>query len=388
VAPADLIIDTDTHVSEPPDLWTSRLPASFGDRALHVEWDDQAQAEVWVTAGRVIGKAWRGAMYGWPEPFPSAPPRQSDAHPASYDASARVAAMDDCGVRAEVLYPNVAGGFTVDLYSGGADREFTVAHIRAYNDFLLDWISVAPERFVPLAIVPYWWIDEAVAEVERCASLGHRGLVTTGAPHLHGQPYMSDHYWDPLWSVCQDAGLPVNFHAANGDMSVFLAPARIALDGGSVTYARSSTGAFFDNAQQLNDLVLCGVLARFPDLKFVSVESGLGWIPFLLESSDYHFKRASTWKEHPEFGDALPSDLFHRQVYVNYWFERLEQWHIDAIGADNILFETDFPHPTCLYGEEITDALNNGLQLQPDEIRRKILWQNAARLYRVDLAGN
>jgi uncharacterized protein len=383
MANAQIIIDTDTHIAEPPDLWTSRLSSSLDHSVMHVEWDDQSQSEVWVSGDRVMAKAWRGAMYGWDEPFPSAPPRQADAHPASYDAKARLTAMDESGITSAVLYPNIAGGFTTNVYQDGRDRAFTVNHIKAYNDFLLEWTSVAPNRLIPLAVIPYWWVDEAVAEVCRVAGLGHRGVVTTGAPHLHGQPYMSDPYWDSFWRACEETGLPINFHAANGDMSVHLAPARMALDGGAVTYARSSTGAFLDNGQQLTDLLVCGLLARFPELKFVSVESGLGWIPFVLESTDYHFKRAWTWKEHPEFGDALPSDLFRRQVYVNYWFERLEQWHVDAIGADNILFETDFPHPTCLYGQEVTDALNNGLEAQPDEVRQKILWKNASHLYGV-----
>jgi len=387
MATGQMIIDTDTHVSEPPDLWTSRLPASLGDSIMHVRWDDALKAEVWTAGDRVITKAWAGAMYGWGEPFPSAPPHQADAHPASYDATARLAAMDQCGIDVAVLYPNVAGGFAFDTYREGADRALTVAHIKAYNDFLLDWISPAPERFIPLAVLPYWWIDEAVAEVERVAALGHRGIVTTGAPHLHGQPYMSDRHWDPLWAACRDTGLPVNFHTANGDMRVYLAPERIALDGAAVTYSRASTGAFLDNAQQVTDLLSCGVLARFPEVKFVSVESGLGWIPFVLESCDYHFKKAWTWKEHPEFGDLLPSDLFHRQVYVNYWFERLQPWQVELVGEDNILFETDFPHPTCLFGDEVTDALHNGLEQQPAVVQEKILWRNAARLYGVDVGA-
>jgi len=378
-----LIIDTDTHVCEPPDLWTSRLPSSMGDEIMRIRWDDTLEAEVWTAGDRVVAKAWTGAMYGWDEPFPSAPPRQSDTHPASYDAKARLAAMDECGITMQVLYPNVAGGFVFDTYRNGADRDLTVAHIRAYNDFLIDWSELAPNRFIPIAVIPYWWPDEAVKEITRCATLGHRGVVTTGAPHLHAQPYLSDHYWDPVWSACQDTGMSVNFHTANGDMSAFLAPKRIELDGPAITYARASTGSFLDNGQQISDLLLSGVLARFPELKVVSVESGLGWIPFMLESNDYHFKKAKVRREHPEFGDLLPSDLFHRQVFVNYWFERLESWHVEGVGEDNILFETDFPHPTCLFGDEVRAALNNGLEAQPEPVRQKILWENAARLYGV-----
>jgi len=87
------------------------------------------------------------------------------------------------------------------------------------------------------------------------------------------------------------------------------------------------------------------------------------------------------WKECPEFGDLLPSDLFRRQVYANYWFERLQPWHLEALDVGHILFETDFPHPTCLHGEEITDALGNGLAAMPQLVQDRIMWANAADLY-------
>jgi predicted TIM-barrel fold metal-dependent hydrolase len=381
---AGLIIDTDTHITEPADLWTSRLPAAWGDLVMHVRWDEARKAEVWCIGDRVVTKAWAGCMFGWDQPFPSAPPTLADAHPATYDVKARLRAMDECGVTVSVLYPNIAG-LLFDPFVTLSDGEIAAAHVSAYNDFQLDWVSAAPDRFLPMAAMPYWDVPRAVKEVERVAAAGFRGIVTTGSPQSHGQPYLGDRHWDPLWQACTDAGIAVSFHAANGDMSEHLAPARMMLDGPAVTVTRVSTAAFLDNGQQVTDLLCCGVLARFPELNFVSVESGLGWVPFVLESCDYHFKKSRVDREHPEFGDLLPSDLFHRQVYVNFWFEKLEPWHVEAVGADNILFETDFPHPTCLYGDEIT-AVHQVLQNQPEDVREKILWRNAARLYRLDLA--
>lgn len=378
-----MIIDTDTHISEPPDLWTSRLPSSMRDQTMHVRWSADAKAEMWFMGERPVFKAWAGAMFGWDEPFPSAPPTQAEAHPASYDVGARLKAMDASGIDVACLYPNVAGGSVADTYAAEVDPAVTLAHLRAYNDFLLDWIAPAPDRFVPLALIPYWDVDAAVDEIERVAAAGHKGLVTTGAPQVHAAPYLADHHWDRMWAACQASGLPVSFHVANGDLSQHLALPRLMVDGAAVTYARTTTAAFLDNAQQVTDLLLGGVLARFPDLRFVSVESGLGWIGFVLESCDYHFRKAKVWSEHPEFGDLLPSDLFRRQVFVNYWFERLEAWHVETVGEDNILFETDFPHPTCIYGDEIPAAISNGLQAQPPAVQEKILWRNAAALYGV-----
>ena len=134
----------------------------------------------------------------------------------------------------------------------------------------------------------------------------------------------------------------------------------------------------------MTDLLLSGVLPRFPDLKFISVESGIGWVPFCLESCDYHFMAADIRKARPEF-EMMPSDYFRRQVYACYWFEKIAPRKlIDDIGADNILFETDFPHPTCLYGN-VQETIEDGLEGQSEEVRRKILWENSAKLYNIDI---
>lgn len=164
-------------------------------------------------------------------------------------------------------------------------------------------------------------------------------------------------------------------------MSQFSAE-RIMAEGFGATYGRASTALFFNTAEQLTDLLFSGVLPRFPRLKFVSVESGIGWIPFLLEAADYHFKEGDVSKERPEF-EELPSFYFARQVYASYWFERVAPDKLlDDIGIDRILFETDFPHPTCLQGDAVADAISN-LDGLPDDQRRAILYENAMKLYRM-----
>ncbi len=380
-----MIFDTDTHITEPADLWTSRLPAKWGDDRLHVRWDDRLGVEVWVLGDRVLGPAWGPLNYGWDKPYTTEPPPSiGDCHPATYDPNERVKVMEADGVRVAVLYPNIGGA---DLMKFGWAPEVAAAHVSAYNDYQLEWCSAAPGRYIPMAAIPYWDVERSVAEIERIAGRGFGAVVTTGAPHLHNLPYLGDPHWSPVWSVADAAGLSISFHAGNGDMSQHLNEKRNALDG-TAAFPRAATGAFLDNGQQVLDLILCGVLTRFPNLKFVSVESGIGWIPFVLDACDYHFKRSKVWRDRPDFGDMLPSDLFRRQVYANYWFERLEDWHLDALGADHIMFETDFPHPTCLSGDSLADALDNGLQAVSPEVREKILWRNAAELYGLDIEAS
>jgi len=124
------------------------------------------------------------------------------------------------------------------------------------------------------------------------------------------------------------------------------------------------------------------VLPRFPELKFISVESGIGFIPFILEAVDHCFEYSQVRAEKPHF-TMKPSEYFARQVYGCYFFEEYApQTMIERIGPDNILFETDYPHPVCLYGN-VREKIENGLRGQSPEIRRKLLWSNAANLYGV-----
>lgn len=114
------------------------------------------------------------------------------------------------------------------------------------------------------------------------------------------------------------------------------------------------------------------------------MESGIGWIPFTLEALDYQFLGNRVPEERPDL-DMLPSAYFARHVYACYWFEQVAPRRLfDKVGVDNIMFETDFPHPTSLYGDEIHDRIENGLAGCDDDTRHKILWGNAQKLYRVE----
>ena len=375
-------IDADTHITEPADLWTSRVSAKWGDRVPHVRQDDK-NVNAWFVGDDKIANAPSGVFAGWKGKFPSSPPTYEEAHPASFDVHERIKLMDETGVYAQVLYPNVAG-FGSQRFLQLKEPELMLECVRAWNDFQAEWIAAAPERFVANASIPFWDVDESAKEIYRAADLGHRGILFTGDPQSHGQPFLGDHHWDPIWNAAVETGLPISFHIGSGDFTDGFTPERLAVDGAEVTYARTSTVLFMANGLQMTDLLLCGLLPRFPELKFISVESGIGWVPFCLESCDYHFLAADIRKARPEF-EMMPSDYFRRQVYACYWFEKIAPRKlIDDIGEDNILFETDFPHPTCLYGN-VQETIEAGLEGQSETTRRKILWENAAKLYNIAL---
>lgn len=373
-------IDADSHISEPSDLWTSRMSKKFGDDVPHVVSDEQGR-DFWVMGGRRVGSpVGVTAVAGWDDYPASYPMTLADAHPASYDAAARIRYMDEQGIWAQVLYSNVAGHGGQRLLAL-QNSELQLACVKTYNDFLSDWTSVAPDRLLKIMAIPFWDVEETVKEIKRCAEVGFRGILFTGEPQRFGLPVIGDRHWDPMWSAAQEAGLPIHFHIGGGEERPEGTLEREAAHGQVLNGAFQGVAMFLKNGVQCADLILSGVLARFPELKFVSVESGIGWIPFMLEAADYGY--TGTNRQRHGDNELLPSELFRRQVYSTYWFERVAlESLLDRIPIDHIMFETDFPHPACLYGN-IKETVDAGLSGIAEDVKRKLLWENAAVLYKI-----
>jgi len=376
------IIDVDTHVTEAPDLWTSRVPERWKDKVPYVDFDSKGRQN-WYLGDKRMGivgltaTAGRGDMKKYPNTY-------EDMHPAAYDAKARLEYMDQMGIWAMVLYPNVAG-FGNQAFLKLGDPELMLASVEAYNDWQTEWAAADSRRLLPMVSTPFWDVKAAVKEVERCAEMGHRGILFTGEPQAFGLPFMGDKHWDPLWQTAVDVDLPVSFHIGSGNMEAGLGREKVAAYGRMATFASGSVDIFMQNGNQLTDLLVSGILPRFPDIKFVSVESGVGWIPFMLEALDYQYQGNRVADDRPEFGDMLPSEYFAKNIYACYWFEQVAPRRlIDKVGADNIMFETDFPHPTSLYGADVHERIETGLGDTDPVIRKKILWDNGEKLYKVE----
>jgi predicted TIM-barrel fold metal-dependent hydrolase len=210
----------------------------------------------------------------------------------------------------------------------------------------------------------------------------------TGEPAFWGLPKLADPHWDPLWRAVESAELSVNFHIASGDMSVYDS----VYDGAGKHANYVGFGVQFGmaNVRVIANLITGGVCHRFPNLKFVSVESGVGWIPYALRHLDWQWKNCGVPLEHPEY-DLLPSEYFVRQMYGCFWFEDdTVKSAIDQFGADWILYESDFPHPTSMAPGPASTAVspreyivNTFGELATSDLQ-KILHSNAARLYHLD----
>ncbi len=377
----ELIIDADSHITEPHDVWTARAPKKYLDQVPHVV--RNAGNDQWMLGDKTLSRVGVTAPAGWPTFPPEYPPTYDDVHPGAFEAAARLRYMDEAGIWAQVLYPNV-GGFGSQNFLELEDEELKLLCVTAYNDFLVEWSSEDSNRLLPVIATPFWDINETVKEVERCIALGARGILFTGEPQRYGLPVLGDPHWDPLWDLAQESGLPIHFHIGNASTLEDSSPQRYAHHGVAASQSYTAVSLFMKNGVQCSDLITSGVLNRYPRIKFVSVESGVGWLPFMLEATDYSWLGAFRPGRLRTADDILPSELFKQSVYVTYWFESVAPHHfLDILPVDNMLFETDFPHTTCLF-KNIQETIENGIGTIEASVRRKILWDNAAKLYRIE----
>ncbi len=369
------VISTDDHVMEDKEFFQRWLPAAYRDQAPRVQpGEDGIAAWVIGTERRPIGVAAVGATADRTVPCKT----WEEIPTITYVPAERIKAMDQDGVDVHTLFPNGIGFAGAMLY-GIRDAGLRLACVRAYNDYLAEeWHGFSP-RFVVQAIVPMWDAEMAVAEFHRAVGKGHKALVMPSHPQTFGMPHLADPAWDPLWSAVQEADLPVELHIGSGKGSLMgqLFPKY----SGMQRLAISSTQTIATNTQVMADLLMSGILERFPRLRFISVESGLGWVPYLLEVADHQYGQQRLWRE--AFMTMKPSDYFHRQCYVNFWFEKAGIAMRHFIGVENILWESDFPHPTCTYPNS-RRYIENSLGDVPEDERRKILVENAVRVFRLD----
>jgi predicted TIM-barrel fold metal-dependent hydrolase len=178
--------------------------------------------------------------------------------------------------------------------------------------------------------------------------------------------------------------MPVNFHIGSsaGDLDFFGSAAWKTFPG-EVKLSLGSANIFLGNARIISNMLFSGVLERFPELKLVSVESGIGWIPFLLEALDYQFEETNpTDRANMKM---KPSDYFRRQFYGCFWFESaMIPASIEYLGDDCVMFMTDIPHPTSLYPRALERQEDLMSRLEPST-RRKVLQDNAVKLYNLDI---
>jgi predicted TIM-barrel fold metal-dependent hydrolase len=380
------IVDADSHWSEHPELFTRRAPAKYKDRVPHVE--DVDGERMWVFDGHSMGHAYAGAVVGRDGSKSSSASvleewTIDDVHMGAYDPKVRLQLMDKFGIDAQLIFPSTIGlgGQDLAFVEDEALRRLT---IELYNDTQADIQADSNNRLLPLPLMPAWDIEACVAEVERVAGLGARGVNMTSDPQDLGAPDLANLAWDPFWATCVEHQLPVHFHIGASVTGMdFFGKYPWPSHPRDIQLAIGGTLLFIGNARVVVNLILSRVFDRHPGLQVVSVESGVGWIPFILEALDYEMSENSPGELRQM--KKMPSEYFRSNLYATFWFENNFNKLADLVsmvGEDRMLFATDFPHPTCLYPDPLK-TVEQKMSALPEEARNKILGGNSRRLYRL-----
>jgi predicted TIM-barrel fold metal-dependent hydrolase len=380
------VVDADTHMTERHDLFTSRAPKGYEDRVPLVQEVDGLP--MWTLEGVPLGPARPGGvidLQGDKHAFEETKKHGIDwVHQGAWDWEYRLGVMDECGIDAQIVYPNAVGIGGQNLAKATQDPVLRLLCVELYNDAMAEVQEKSNLRLLPMPVMPAWSIEECVREAERCAGLGFRGVNMTSNPEDAGSSDLADRAWDPFWEVCADLHLPIHFHIGASQTSLtFYGKYFWKSLHDNMKPAVGGSMLFLNNAGVIINSVYAGIFDRHPNLKMVSVESGIGWIPFILETMDYEILENA-----PEQAAELsrrPSEYFEDHWWATFWFEENGgdlQGLIDRVGENNVMFETDYPHPTCLYPDPLGTVADRMATLRP-ETRRKVLGENAAALYRI-----
>ena len=369
------ILSSDSHVFEPPDLWTTRIDAAFRDRAPRMQRingvDQLVVEEDQVIAGiGLISNA--GARFEAPETI-SSHGRFEDVHQGGYDPAQHLQDMQRDGVAGEVLYPS-QGLF----YFKVADTQLMSAIFRAYNDWLAEFCRTAPERLKGIAIINLDNVQDGIKELERTAKMGFAGAMITEYP-LEDRRYDQPEY-EPFWAAAQALDMPLSLHTATRRQGKIRGTGEKTCRDAS---SRATKG--FYPATSMCDMIFAGVFERYPNLKLAIVEFELAWVPHLLSSMDYTYR-----ERHEEalyrFKDGWrPSDFFHRNVFLSFQEDEIGIRLRDIIGVDNMMWGSDYPHSESTFPQS-RQILAQILAGVPEDECAKIVGGNTARLYHFDMA--
>lgn len=290
------IIDVDTHVLEPVAIWERYLDPTYrvlartafwhavDDRGLEVTIVNGAPARPMSANGINRQAIWRPGMT--PEAIGALDPRERHpANPGASDPEARLADMDSMGVDRHVLFPTLFA----EYFPVVTNPDVATALARAYNDWIWDFAHAAPERLVPVAVLPLQEVSFAVGELVRVATRGFRAVCIRPA-FVNGR-FLNHRYYEPLWQELAARDLTVCFHPSVGSSNAEWTShgsfvERVAGNlriGHDVAEAVAPT---MDNATLLTALCFCGHMEEYPRLRLAFLHTGASWVPLALEKSE------------------------------------------------------------------------------------------------------
>jgi uncharacterized protein len=362
------LVDADTHVNEPPDLWLSRVPERMRDRVPQLQHFEEGDA--WVgegvkdpinfglNAAATFSKFDRKAWV-----------RFEDIPQGGYDPAVRLEEMDADLVDAAVFYPTPR---ISQIVIANPDPELHLAMVQAYNDWLIEYCSHDPSRLGAIILLPNRGVDQAVAEIERLA--GRTGVVGALAgcfPHGDKDLAVED---DRVWQALVSAKLPLHIHVGLVD-----SPPTDIYAPGKITAGRAAGDLRFLQAPAIMVQFLNGgVFDRVPGLDIVMVEVDAGWVPYVKEQLDNRFRRRTTGRDARL--KALPSEIIHDHFHFTYITDNYAVTNRHHIGVDRLLWSSDFPHSGSDWPNSWR-TIDSDFANIPDTERDQILSGNALRLY-------
>ena len=351
------IISADDHMDMnvlPPDLFVAAVPPTMRERVPIVIATDEGP--MWSLEGTLLGPSGRRAKSLVTQVDPGFRPGKP---------SERLEDMDRDGVHTHVVY-----GPPLSLPI--PDLELRAACLRVYNDWAADFNRRDPNRLVVLALLPSHTPHAATLELERVAALGHRGAIVD---FLAGDDPAFDESWERFWATANELAMPISFHLGKGMHSTKVKP-------GSWTMAAGAAVSPMQLDEVMTGMILSGLLERYPRVRVVFGEAGLGWVPYLLARLDHEYEKYRDLIRDAKL-TMRPRDYFRRQVFLTYEEDHLGIELLPHIGASNVMWASDYPHGDSTWPRSREAILESGLGQLDETSRRMILWDNAASLYQI-----
>ena len=372
------LISVDSHVNEPPETW-KRVPNEFRERGPRIVEDPPGLSGLYFVIEGLhpepVGITFLGGKDIKGEKFRDSVEQFNwNQWEGPWNPVERIKDMDVDGVEAEVLYPSMGR-----ILYGLNDARLQSACLRAYNDWLHEYCSYDRKRLIPLAMLSVLDIEWSVEELRRCAKLGFRGaMLPSGLPE--GQNYASANF-DPLWEAGQDIGLPISFHENTVQGRDRGASGR--LKNRLLERFQWRIRAWVEPQVTLVDLIFGLVLDRFPKLHFVFAEYELCWVGIILKMDD---NMERTLVPSGKTLSILPSEYIRRQVHVTFLRDRIGTLGTEVFGAESYMWSSDYPHRVSTWpkSQQVAESVLKGL---PEDVQRKLAWENGARLYGLSGTG-
>ncbi|MBT6274354.1 MAG: amidohydrolase [Chromatiales bacterium] len=370
------IISADSHVTEHPECYSSRVALKYRERAPHLIYSEKL-GDMMTMEGLSKPIALSIASAAGENPKDLLTKRGVDAKfdvlpRGGWDPKARIAAQERDGVAAEVLYPTI-GMEVCNL----KDAELKRVCMDAYNEWLSELCANAPKRLFGLGQTPMRDIDESINDLSKIKDMGMVGVNLPGRPAIEGHDYDSDIY-DPFWQACVDLDLPPSFHILTSGDGVSIANVR----GHKLN---SFMGIIRANQDIMGMLILGGVFDRNPKLKIVCVEADAGWVPHYIHRMDHGYEYHRYWMRAMPL-ERKPSEYFLEHIYLTFQNDRPALDNKDHLNIRNLLWANDYPHPDSTWPKSQAIIDEHMAHLTAQE-RRLVLHDNAKALYSLpDLA--